>query len=306
MKKPYYNWFASDFLGSPFVQSLSWLDEFCYRRLLDMQATSDDKRISGDIDKMRAQCKNLPAAQFRKVWETIKVKFTAHPDGAGGLVNLRLHEILAKRDDFLADRSANGILGNQIKTAKRIAERAALQTLSDAKDIRYDHASISIPISKGEKSKKNSPIPPLAISSPSEPKYTPEFVAFWLVSTQRGSKLSAAKAWAKLCPDLALVLKIYESHEAWKRSEQWQDETKQPHVSTWLNRRGWEEIVPKSTNGNGHYPGKIDRRVREPHKPHWCAYCEVPHEHPCPPGFEAVCNWQHEIACPEFAEKYNR
>lgn len=113
MKKPYYSWFASDFLGSPFVQSLEPLEEFCYRRLLDMQATSEDGRISGDVKKMKAQCKHL--ASFQRIWEVIKVKFEPHPDGNGGFANSRLMEILANRDEYLDGRSRAGKLGAEAR-----------------------------------------------------------------------------------------------------------------------------------------------------------------------------------------------
>ncbi len=95
------------------------------------------------------------------------------------------------------------------------------------------------------------------------PKYSQEFESFWENSTHRGSKLAAWKAWSSLRPDSSLQMKIRDCHDSWKESEQWQDETKQPHISTWLNRRGWEEIVPRSLlqprNGNGdHKPTQAE------------------------------------------------
>jgi len=102
---------------------------------------------------------------------------------------------------------------------------------------------------------------PLAISSPAyerskSPKYELEFLDMWELSTRRGSKLAAFQQWKKIHPDDALCVEICSSMQRWKLSEQWQDETKQPHICNWLKRRGWEEEVPRSPkpNGNGYHP----------------------------------------------------
>lgn len=78
------------------------------------------------------------------------------------------------------------------------------------------------------------------------PRYTAEFETFWSLSTKRGPKIEAFKAWQKLQPSSQLIDVIHAGMHAWKASTQWQDETKQPHVFRWLNRRGWEEVVPRS------------------------------------------------------------
>lgn len=154
MKKPYYSWFASDFLGSPFVQSLEPLEEFCYRRLLDMQATSEDGRISGDVKKMKAQCKHL--ATFPRIWEIIKIKFEPHPDGLGGYANARLMDILAERDAYLQGRSRAGQAGAKARWKDGLANGSAMPELCQTGDERHDKsiASTSTSTSKGEKKGK--------------------------------------------------------------------------------------------------------------------------------------------------------
>lgn len=98
----------------------------------------------------------------------------------------------------------------------------------------------------------------LAISSPAVPKYDPGFELFWRTSTKRGSKIEAYREWKKFRPSGELNADMSRGMTAWMASEQWQDETKQPHICRWLKRRGWEEIVPKSNgsraNGNGYHP----------------------------------------------------
>jgi hypothetical protein len=112
-----------------------------------------------------------------------------------------------------------------------------------------------------------SPITPLAISQKTRiaggpPKYTPEFEAFWNGSTKRGSKFKASKLWEKLRGEADAITA---GMQAWQKSEQWQNETKQPHITTWLGRRGWEEIIPR--NGHGRpketHAERITRENRE-------------------------------------------
>jgi len=85
--------------------------------------------------------------------------------------------------------------------------------------------------------------PPKPLSGP---KYSPEFLEFWANSTKRGSKSEAFKEWSKLKPDEAMRAEIHAGMQAWKASEQWQDEKLQPHICRWLKRRGWEELVPRA------------------------------------------------------------
>ena len=98
------------------------------------------------------------------------------------------------------------------------------------------------------------------------PQYTPEFESFWTASTKRGSKVEAYREWAKLKPiPPDLDRDIHQGMLAWKASEQWQDETKQPHVFRWLRRRGWEELVPRSSlfgGSNGTHSGNSGHNSR--------------------------------------------
>lgn len=73
-------------------------------------------------------------------------------------------------------------------------------------------------------------------------KYTADFENFWESSSKRGSKWLAAKAWKKVGAhkDPELAAAITEAHRRWMDSRQWR-EGFIPHVSTWLNRHGWEE-----------------------------------------------------------------
>ncbi len=148
---------------------------------------------------------------------------------------------------------------------------------------------------------------PLAISSPVVPKYTSAFENFWQGSTRRGSKIEAFREWKKLgtFPQGELT-KLFEGMIAWKASDQWQDETKQPHICRWLKRRGWEEEVPRS-----HRP-ILSQDIGQHqsaglHPPHTCSFCGSLHEWECEyTGLNLSCGSPLDGACPTYASRFAR
>ena len=68
----------------------------------------------------------------------------------------------------------------------------------------------------------------------------------------RGTKFKAFVAWSKLKPSPTLTLAVF---LRWRESDDWRRGF-EPHMSTWLNARGWEkeptaaEMAPRGT-GNG-------------------------------------------------------
>lgn len=122
-----------------------------------------------------------------------------------------------------------------------------------------------------------------------EPRYTEAFMEFWLISTMRGSKLAAFRAWQKVQPTSGLIPAMVDAMIEWQKSEQWQDETKQPHVATWLNRRGWEERLPKT------HCYVMPEIVH--HAEHRCNFCGVPHLWPCE---DLECEMGKDIACAAY------
>ncbi len=152
-----------------------------------------------------------------------------------------------------------------------------------------------------EQSRTETEKEPLAISSPVVPKYTSAFENFWKMSTQRGSKKQAFAEWRKLgtFPQGALA-QIHGAMAQWQQSEQWQDESKQPHICNWLKRRGWEEIVPKRAIAENQRGGLIERQSLE-HTTHFCGNCEVQHDWPCG---ELCTTGPGPRSCPEFVGRF--
>lgn len=128
------------------------------------------------------------------------------------------------------------------------------------------------------------------------------FESFWSVSTKRGSKVTARKYWEMLQPDTALAATIALNMALWMDSEQWQDESKQPHVSTWLGRNGWEEIIPRRyVRSRG---GDIERPSKGTHPVHRCSYCADAMFHFWKCEDPEICGIGEESACPTFAAKF--
>lgn len=79
------------------------------------------------------------------------------------------------------------------------------------------------------------------------------FDRFWAVYPRKVAKADAKKAFMKISPDEALLLKMIKALERDKHSKQWRKDDGQfiPYASTWLRGLRWEdegETVPESTD----------------------------------------------------------
>lgn len=255
MKHPYYDWYASDFLGSPFVQSLTLIEECCYRRLLDIQATSPNRRISEDLNVLRAQCKNLSAAQFTKIWARIKDKFSPHPDGTGGLINLRLYEIICERDTYLAGRSTAGKSGAFARWKHKQNDGTANSSAIDTANDKQDGKTIA-----STSNREKPPIVPLKKSKHRKAKpsslllYTPEFEEFWTAYPRKVGKADVWSIWQAIDPDEPLRRKMLATLSWQKESTQWRRDNGNyiPMPATWLNQGRWDDEPRQSNAGSVH------------------------------------------------------
>lgn len=75
--------------------------------------------------------------------------------------------------------------------------------------------------------------------------FPPGFDRFWAAYPRKIAKTQAAKAFARLRPDEALLARLLQALATHCRSEQWQRDGGQfvPHPATWLNQRRWEDEV---------------------------------------------------------------
>ncbi len=133
----------------------------------------------------------------------------------------------------------------------------------------------------------------------------PGFAEFWREYPKKKSKGAALKAWRGHQLELraAEIVKAVKTQRDWP---EWNRDSGKyiPHPASWLNAQGWDdEFWQPNSNGNGHYPGKIERPAAvDPAHHHHCPYCESPHDWNCKDP--EICNMQTEIACPEFAARF--
>jgi hypothetical protein len=73
------------------------------------------------------------------------------------------------------------------------------------------------------------------------------FLSFWEKYPKKVKKLDAEQAFEKIKPDEELLNKIFKAILEWEKSDQWQDSQFIPYPATWLNKRQWEDDVPKPT-----------------------------------------------------------
>lgn len=238
-KPPAFQFYPSDYLSSARVQVMSLAAQGAYLRLLCYQW--QDGFIPDDIQKLAALCGSR-VPQMNTLWLQIKTCFELEIE-PGKLANKRMESVRNEQFEYRKLQAGHGSRGGR-------PQKGSL-----SKAIRVEKAlsfPSSSPSPSGEKGKGISASPLGDSGSPvAGPKYPADFEEFWEQSTKRGSKFAAGKAWQKLRPDEILRRTVLDAMAKWRLAEQWQDETKQPHIATWLNRRGWEEIVPASKNGNG-------------------------------------------------------
>lgn len=225
-----------------------------------------DGSIPEKISEMAALCK-VTCHRMSYLWQTyLQFCFEPHPSLAGRLINPRLEKVRNEQIEYRQRQAEYGRKGNARRWQKesdRVGDRVPESGRgSGTRSGRgsgmgsglHRSSSSSSPsyrgIQRGIQNTNMSPSGDVAV------EYPDDFSHFWKESTRRGSKLEASKAWKVLHPSESLQVEIHAGMRVWMQSEQWQDETKQPHIAHWLRRRGWEERVPERSRKNGDVPTK--------------------------------------------------
>ncbi len=270
-------------------------EEGAFHRL--MRSAWINGGIPDDVFKIAKICRE-PVKVMAKLWPAFESKWPIDPLNPERRVNPKQEcerEFKAEKSGKAAESAAKSWESRRKAKAMLLTTDSAMRTHSDG------NASLPVPPRPIPEEGKEREREPLAISSPVVPKYTSAFENFWEASTRRGSKLKAFGVWKRLGTfPQGELLAIYAAMVNWKNSEQWQDETKQPHISTWLGRRGWEELVPKRAIAENLRGGLIERQSLE-HTTHFCGNCEVQHDWPCG---ELCTTGPGPRSCPEFVGRF--
>ena len=97
------------------------------------------------------------------------------------------------------------------------------------------------------KSESNTPLPPK--SGGMAAAVDSLFDEFWKNYPRKESPKTAKAVFLKLKPDKNLLTAMLEWIEKAKLSPQWQDKTKIPHPTTWLNQERWKGDPPPMATG---------------------------------------------------------
>src|SRR5260221_4965277 len=103
---PAYQWYVKDWRSSSHVLRMTWEQQGIYRFLLDQQWL--DGSIPRDHGEL-ARMVNLSLRRFEIVWPRILECFTATEGGR--LINERLAQVRALRNEYIAKQPGNGKLG---------------------------------------------------------------------------------------------------------------------------------------------------------------------------------------------------
>ena len=135
-----------------------------------------------------------------------------------------------------------------LKEKRRIAAQARWAKQNDASECKTmqvhsgaSDAEICIASASENKNKNKD------IDNKHKPPISPLFADFWKAYPKHQDRQGALKAFEKLKPDQELLDQMIKSINAWKQSEHWTKDGGQyiPMPTTWLNRRRWEDELPK-------------------------------------------------------------
>ena len=95
---------------------------------------------------------------------------------------------------------------------------------------------------EGKGKEGNTPLPPTGESV--------GFSRFWDAYPRKTAKPAAARAFAKVNPDDALLGRILAAVSRQAASDQWRKDGGQfiPHPATWLNGQRWDDDIPGATS----------------------------------------------------------
>ncbi len=215
-------WFRmySEFAHDPKVQMLSEVDQRRYIMLLCLKCCNGDVtlHVTEVAFQLRISNEELDATKQRLIQK--------------GLVNDQLIPTAWDKRQFISDSSAARVAkfrekqkqGRNVTVTKSNALDTDTDTETEDKETRPKKKSARV---KGRES---------------------GFDEFWSVVKNKVKRKKALECWVKMnCADIAdLVIEVY-GHQLANR-QQYQDETKIPHPSTWLNNRQWDDEGYAETN----------------------------------------------------------
>lgn len=160
--------------------------------------------------------------------------------------------------DTIAGR-VRAMLDKRAKDARRAANSRgrARESTDGHTDVTRDSTVSSTPSTKHQEKEK--PPKPPAPPSASLHRFPPGFETLWTEYPRKVAKDAAAKAFAKLRPDAALLATMVAAVRLQRDSEQWLRDGGRfvPHLATWLNAGRWKDELQHAARVDDVFAGAV-------------------------------------------------
>lgn len=230
-KSPCFPFYTSDFFGDIHVRLMS-PDARAFYSLLILNIWEYDTQFSIPNDeKIIQNLLQISEEKFRAIFPEILPCFQ---EKNGRLVSKRLKHEKDKQLKYIKLQSLKG---------KKSAEKR-----STTVQPRLNHGSTEGVTEAQPKVNSSIPIPipkPIPIKTKKETNYL--FEKFWYCYPKKQGRGKAEESWNKIKPSEELFLKMVETIEKFKQSEQWNNENGKyiPLPATWLNQKRWLDEIDK-------------------------------------------------------------
>jgi len=246
---PSYPRYSRDYLTDENVVMMTIEDEGCYNRLMDYCWLEGS--IPADLESLSKLCKGTTPSN-------LVISCFNHPSkDASRLLHPRLEVERKKHSQWVTKsreagyKSASKRWGFKRKHAGKVGYDLVKATLQP-------NGNSSSSIAFASASSQNPPTPQRGNGA----ELGEFFEIFWKAYPRHESKELARKKFVSLKPARELL----DSWLTWlaeaAQSEQWQDKSKIPFASTWLNQRRWEGDPPPKPAGKTQ-ESMFDRLERE-------------------------------------------
>lgn len=268
----YYEHHLGDYLRD--TAHLSMLEDGAYRRLIDAYYIREAPLPAELRDVFR-----LVRAQSKQDREAVEVVlrefFTQTPDGwrhgrcereiASYLETIPDREARRENDRerqrrarerrkalFDKLRAFDVVPAYDTKTSELEAMLSRVQKRDASRDVTQpvtrDNTATHTPDTRHQTPEEH---PPTPRKRGSVHEFPPGFDAFWSAYPRKTAKPAAAKAFARLKPDDAMLRAMLAAIERQRRWPQWTKDGGEfiPHPATWLNGRRWEDSETSASRG---------------------------------------------------------
>lgn len=254
MKSPWYPRYPQDLIGSIDCRTMSLEEYGLFNWLLDYSWANESFPCHLEYSPAGiARLVGVPLKKFVTVWAGIQKKFLLHIDPETKkeyIYNARLLKEYQKRMEVSDRQTVKGVLSGE---ARRAAARTKTEPNAEP-NVNQNRTTVQPngepngqPEANPERTPSQSQSHNTNMAKRPSPRftreYTPEFDGFWGISSKRGNKFEAFEVWLKIPESLRLEARSameFAVSNTWRYTEP----KYIPHVSSWLNSRGWEQSRP--------------------------------------------------------------